>query len=134
MPSQTVKNILKAKKINLPQMNFFLKKQTTNKIFMYPLALFILQNFEKILRANPELWDVPFSCPKWSICPKQFFLVLTIIITFIYLLALSTVQNLKKLLQQIESYEDVPFLAPKCSICTKQRFCGKLLKSFSSTY
>ena len=110
MPSQTVKNILKTKKINLPQMNFFLKKQTTNKIFMYPLALFILQNFEKILRANPELWDVPFSCPKWSICPKQF-LVLTIIITFIYLLALFTVQNLKKLLQHIQSYEDVPFLA-----------------------
>ena len=33
----------KAKKIKLPQMNLFLEK-TTNKIFMYLLAPFILQN------------------------------------------------------------------------------------------
>ena len=44
--NQTVKNGLKAKKIKLPQMIFFLKK-TTNKIFMYLLATFILQNFKK---------------------------------------------------------------------------------------
>ena len=44
MPNQTVKYGLKVKKIILPQMNFFLKK-TTNKIFMYLLTPFILQNF-----------------------------------------------------------------------------------------
>ena len=38
------------------------------------------------------------KCPKWPICPKQFFLVQTIIITFIYPLALFILQNLKKIL------------------------------------
>ena len=40
---------------------------------MYILAPFILQNFKKILRADPELWDVPFAGPKWPICNEQFF-------------------------------------------------------------
>ena len=53
--------------------NGFFSRKTTNKIFMYLLAPFILQNFQKILRSNPELWDVPFSGPKWPICPEQFF-------------------------------------------------------------
>ena len=46
MPNQTVENGLKAKKIKLLQMNFFLKKKN-NKIFMYLLAPFILQNAKK---------------------------------------------------------------------------------------
>ena len=46
MPNQKVKNGLKAKKIKLPQMNFFWK--TTNNIFMYLLAPVILQNLKKI--------------------------------------------------------------------------------------
>ena len=60
---------------------------------MYLLAPFILQNFKKILRADPELWDVPFSGPKWPIYSEQVFLVQTIIINFIYVLALFIVQN-----------------------------------------
>ena len=40
---------------------------------MYLLAPFILQNFKKILRAHPELWDVPFSGTKWPIRPEQNF-------------------------------------------------------------
>ena len=48
MPNQTVKKGLKAKKIKLPQMNFFL----TNEIFMYQFAPFILQNLKKV---PPEL-------------------------------------------------------------------------------
>ena len=54
---------------------------------MYLLAPFILENFTKILRANPELWgcailghkmahlyeNAPFLCRKWFICPKQLF-------------------------------------------------------------
>ena len=40
---------------------------------MYLLAPFILQNFKKILRANPELEDVPFSEPKWPIRQEQTF-------------------------------------------------------------
>ena len=35
--------------------NEFFSQKTTNKIFMYLLAPFILQNFKKILRADPEL-------------------------------------------------------------------------------
>ena len=66
---------------------------------MYLLAPFILQNFLKILRANPELQHVPFLGPKWPICPEKFFLgAQTIIITFIYLVALFIVQNFKKIL------------------------------------
>ena len=47
MPNQTVKIGLKPEKIELPQMNFFFRK-TTNKIFMYLLAPFILKIFKKI--------------------------------------------------------------------------------------
>ena len=72
MPNQTVKNDLKAKKIKLPQMNFFLKK-TTNKIFMYLFAPFTLQNFKKFLRWIQSYEDVPFSGPKWPICFENFF-------------------------------------------------------------
>ena len=66
MPNQTVKNGLKAKKIKLPKTNFFSKN---NKIFMYLLAPFILQNFKKFQSYE----DVPFSSPKWPICPEQNF-------------------------------------------------------------
>ena len=74
MPNQTVKNGLKAKKIKLPQINFFSKN---NKIFMDLLTPFILQNFKRILRADPEL--------SGGAILNKFFLVQTIIITFIYL-------------------------------------------------
>ena len=56
---------------------------------------------------------MPFSDPKWPICPEQIFLVQTSIITFIYLLALFIVQNFKKkTIQRIQSYKDVQFLGP----------------------
>ena len=71
MPNQTVKNYLKAKDQIVS--NAFCSRKTTNKIFMYLLAPFILQNFKKILRANPELWDVPFLGTKWPIFPEQNF-------------------------------------------------------------
>ena len=134
MPNQILKNGLKPKKTKLPQMIFFSQK-ITNKIFMYLLAPLILQNFKKILRADPELWlcDIFGSkMARWS--STKFFLVQNIIITSIYLLALSTVQNFKKFLQQIQNYEDAPFLGPKWSTCPKQVFFGKLLMSFSSAY
>ena len=40
------------KRSNCPKWNFFSKN---NKIFMHLLAPFILQNFKRILRADPEL-------------------------------------------------------------------------------
>ena len=39
--------------------------QTVIITSIYLLAPFILQNFEKILRANPELWGLPFLGPKY---------------------------------------------------------------------
>ena len=58
--------------INLPQMNFFYRK-TTNKIFVYLLSRFILQNFKKFVEPIQSYGDVPFSDPKWKICPEQIF-------------------------------------------------------------
>ena len=93
-------------------------------------ASFILQNFKKSLRANPELWGCAIFRPKIAqFVLDKTFLVQTIIITFIYLLALFTVQNLKKFLQQIQSYEDAPFLGPKWSICPKQIFFWKIINN-----
>ena len=133
MPNQTEKSDLKAKKIKLPHMIFFLKKQLIKFSCTYWLFSFC-KILKKFLGPIQSYEDVPFSGPKWPICHEQFFLVQTIIITFIYLLALFIVQNLKKFLQRIQSYEDVPFLGLKWSTCSKQNFFGKLLISFSSNY
>ena len=71
MANQTVKNGLKAKKITLPQMNFFLQKLIKFSCTYWPLS------FCKILRKlfgliqNYE--DVPFSGPKLPICHEKFF-------------------------------------------------------------
>ena len=76
-----------------------------------------------------------FRAQKWPICPKQIFLVQTIIITtFIYLLALFIVQNFKKIFLDIKSYEDAPFWTQNGPFAPNKIFLGKLLKSFSSTY
>ena len=73
MLNQTVKNSLKAKKIKLPQMIVFCSRKTTNEIFMYLSAPFILQNFyQKNLRVDSELWGcAPFLGRKQPICPEQ---------------------------------------------------------------
>ena len=109
MPNQTVKNGLKAKKIKLPKINFFSRK-TTNKIFMYILAHFILQNFTKILKSQSKVTRIwpKMAYLSWT----NFFWYKPLnngnnesndIITFIYLLTLFIVQNFKKSLQQIQS-------------------------------
>ena len=72
MPNQTVKNGLKAKKIKLPQMNFFLEKQLIKFSCTYwPLSFCkILKKFLGLIQSYE---DVPFSGPKWPICPEQIF-------------------------------------------------------------
>ena len=72
MPNQTVKNGLKAKKIKLPQMNFFLKKQLIKFSCTYWLLSFC-KIFKKFLWLIQSYEDVPFSGPKWPICPEQNF-------------------------------------------------------------
>ena len=102
--------------------NEIFSRKATNKIFMYLLAPFIMQNFEKLLEQIHE--DKPFSGPKWPICPEQIFLVQTITITFIYLLTLFIVQNYKKILTTDPELRGCPFVGPKWFICPKF-FFGK---------
>ena len=97
---------------------------------MYLLAPFILQNFKKILRANPELW----GCAIFGSKIPQF--VLNKIFWYKPLLLLSSTywpfslcKILKKFLQPIQSYEDTSFLCPKWLIWHKQKkFLKKILK------
>ena len=65
---ETVKNGLKAKKIKLVQMNFFLEKQLIKFSCTYePLS------FCKIFKKFQSYENVPFSGPKLPICPEQNF-------------------------------------------------------------
>ena len=132
LPNQTVKNGLKAKKIKLAQMNFFLEK----KLIMYLLAPFILQNFKKILKANIDLWGCAIFGPKIPqfVLNKIFWYKPLLLLSSAYWpFSLGKIQ--KKLLQRIHSYVDAPFLGPKWSICPKQFFFfRKLLISLSFTY
>ena len=80
MPNQTVKNGLNATKIKLSQMNFFLEKQLIKFSCTYwPLSFCII--LEKLLQLIQSYEDVPFSGPKYPICPVQNFLLETIFIT-----------------------------------------------------
>ena len=64
MPNQTVKNGLKAKKIKLPQMNFFLEKQLIKFSCTYwPLSF--CKILKKFLKPIQIYEDVPFSGPKY---------------------------------------------------------------------
>ena len=68
-------------------------------------------------------------CHFWAqntpICPKQNFLVQSIILSSTcWPFPLGKI--LKKFLQQIRSYEDAPFLGPKWSICPTQIFFLKI--------
>ena len=94
MPNQTVKNGLKAKKIKLPQMNFFLKKQLIKFSCTYWLLSFC-KILKKFLEQIQSYEMCHLRAQNGPFVKNKFFLVQTIIITFIYLLALLMVQNLK---------------------------------------
>ena len=93
---------------------------------MYLLARFILQNFKKILGANPELWGCVIFGPQMVHLPQFFFFFFEKINNiFIYLLAPFILQNLKKkFLEPIQSYEDVPFLGQKYPNWSWTKFFG----------
>ena len=65
MPSQTVKNSLKAKKIKFPQINSFLEKQLIKFSCTY-WHLSFCKIFKKLLRVDPELWGCAIFGPKIS--------------------------------------------------------------------
>ena len=133
MHNQKVRNGLKAKKIKLSSMNFFLEKQLI-KLSCTSWPISFCKIFKIFLGPIQSCEDVPFQAQNGPFVMNKNFLVETIIITFIYILALFIVQNLKKFLLWIQSYEDAPFLDPMWSICPKQNFFWKIIKSFLSTY
>ena len=50
---------------------------------MYLLAPFILENFKKILRANPELWGRAILGPKMAQFPKSEFFSEKLFMSFV---------------------------------------------------
>ena len=70
MPNKTVKNGLK--RPNFPKWIFFLEKQLIKFSCTYwPLPFYkILKEFLEPIQSYD---DVPFSGPKWPICPEQIF-------------------------------------------------------------
>ena len=111
------------KRSNCPKWNFFSKNNT---IFMYLLVPVILQNFKRILRADPEL----SACAIFG--QKMAHLSWTIFFWYKPLLLLSSTcwpfslcKIYKKFLQPIQSCEDAPFLGPKWFIYPKQ-FLSKI--------
>ena len=113
-------------------MNFFLEKQLIKFSCTYqPLS------FCKIFKKFQSYEDVPFSGPKWPICPEQNFFGTNHYYYFHLPIGLFHCAKFKKILTVIQSCEDVPFL--RSNFCvhlpqTKFLFFGKLLISFSSTY
>ena len=77
---------------------------------------------------------MPFSVTKWPICPEQFFLLQTIIITFIYLLALFIVKNSLQILKTEPKLWECPILETKKVHMSQRIFFIKLFISFSSNY
>ena len=71
---------------------FFLDK-IVNIIFLYVLVPFIVQNFKKILPADPELWDASLLGLKWPICPNEIFFIKCFKKPCFFHLCLSTCQN-----------------------------------------
>ena len=89
---------------------------------MYLLAPFILQILKKFLDPILSYEDVPFSGPKWPICPEQFFFGTNHYYYCHLPIGPFDCAKSKKFLQWTQSYGDAPFLAPKWSICPKQFF------------
>ena len=70
---------------------------------------------------------MPFFVPKWLICPKQIFLVQTIIITFIYLLTLFIVQNSKTILTADSELWGCTIFGPKMVHLPYTNFFWKII-------
>ena len=120
MPNQTVKNSLKAKKIELPQMNFVLKRQLTKISCTYQPLSFCIIFIKKVLESIQSYEDVHHFWDQNSpIVLNNFFLGINHYYYFHLPMALFIVQNLKETLQWIQSYDDAPFLGPKWSIYLK---------------
>ena len=90
------------------------------------IKLLILQNFKKILRANPELWECAIFEPKmthltWT---KFFGYKLLLLLSPAYW-PFSLCKSFKKFFQRIQSLEDAQFLGQKWSISPNKNFFKK---------
>ena len=101
----------------------------TSIILIYWLATFIVQNFKKILFANPELWGCTIFGPKMAHFPWDFFFFIKHVNEpWFFHSCLSTCQNQSEILA-IKEYKNLigwgPFLAitwepdfsQACSFC-----------------
>ena len=133
MPNQTVKNGLKAKKIKLPQMNFFLEKQLIKFSCTYwPLSF--CKILKKFLGPIQSYEDVPFSGPKWPICPEQIFFGTNHYYYFHLPIGPFYWAKFKKTYSISRVTRMHHFWAQNGSFSPKTFFFGKLLTSLSSTY
>ena len=93
---------------------------------MYLLSLFILQNFKKILRANPELWGCAIFGPKIAhLSWTNFFWYKPLLLLSSTYWPFSLCKIFKKFFQRIQSYEDAQFLGPKWPISPNENFFRK---------
>ena len=121
MPNQTVKNALQAKKIKLPQMNFFLEKQLKKFSYTY-WSLSFCKILKKFLGLLQSYEDVPFSGPKWLFVKSKIFWCKQLLLLSSTYWPFSLCKILKKLLQRIQSYEDASSLGPKSSFAPNKFF------------
>ena len=104
--------------VHLPQTIFFWKK-IIKIILIYQLAPFILQNFKKVLKANPDLRGCSTRSPKIpQFVLNKFFGYKPLLLLSSTYWYFSLGKILKKFLQRIHSYEDAQFLGQKWSIFT----------------
>ena len=133
MPNQTVKNGLKAKKIKLLQMNFFLEKQLIKFSCTYrPLSF--CKIFKKILGPIQSYKDVPFSGQKWPICHEEIFFGTNHYCYFHLPIDPFYCAKFKKILTADLELSGCAIFGPKIVHLLQTIFFEKLLISFSSTY
>ena len=110
-----------AKKIKLPQMKFFLKKQLL-KFSCTHSPLSFCKILKQFLEPIQSYEDKPFLGPKWPICPEQIFFGTNYYYFYPPIGPFHCAKFKKNFLQRILSYEVVPFWGPKWPICLKNFF------------
>ena len=116
-------------------MNKIFLVQTITITFIYLLAFFIVQNFLKILTANPDLWGCAIFGPKMAHLPQTNFFSEKNYIIFIHLLDPFILQNFKKILTANPELWGCAIFGPKIPPFVQNNiFWYKPLLLLSSTY
>ena len=110
-----------AKKIKLPQMKFFFKKQLL-KFSCTHSPLSFCKILKQFLEPIQSYEDKPFLGQKWPICPEQIFFGTNYYYFYPPIGPFHCAKFKKNFLQRILSYEVVPFWGPKWPICLKNFF------------